>query len=308
MNRRNAIVLAAAAIIGLFAVFLVNTSFNGVPQMQASAAATHPLAKVVVARQALDFGTQLTDANLRLADWPEASVPAGAFTNLPDALKGGRVALRPIEAGEPVLVERVSGPDGHASIAANIPGDMRAVSISVSAVTGVGGFVTPGDVVDIFLTRQIPGEGASGDDKMTSVVLENVQVIGVDQQADEKKTEPKVSKTATVLTDLYGAQKLALASQLGTLSLALRNVQNQEVGGTKVVTARDLGGAGLRIAGRPSAPPAPSRPVYMLPPAARTQQASATGPVVPRIPAGPSMTIYRGVADTQYEVQPYGLR
>ena len=299
MNRRNAIVLAAAAIIGLFAVFLVNTWFHGVQQKQASAAATHPLAKVVVARQALDFGTQLTDANLRLADWPEASVPAGAFTNLPDALKGGRVALRPIEAGEPVLVERVSGPDGHASIAANIPGDMRAVSISVSAVTGVGGFVTPGDVVDILLTRQIPG--SENDDKMTSVVLENVQVLAVDQLADEKNTKPKVSKTATVLTDMYGAQKLVLASQLGTLSLALRNVENQAVGARKLVTARDLGGGGIRFS-RPSAP-AQTRPVYVVPAAAKN-----TGAVVARIPSGPSMTIYRGVADTQYEVPHYGLR
>jgi pilus assembly protein CpaB len=302
MNRRNAIILAAAVIIGLFAVFLVNTWFNGVQEQQTKAAATRPLAKVVVARQALAFGTPLSSANLRLADWPESSVPAGAFTTLPQALSGNRVALRPIEAGEPVLSARVSGPDGHASIANNIPGDMRAVSIAVSAVTGVGGFVTPGDVVDILLTRQLPGS----DDKMTSVVLENVQVLATDQQADEKDTKPKVSKTATVLTDMYGAQKLVLASQLGTLSLSLRNVQNQEVGGTKVVTARDLGGGGLRFAPRPAG--VPSRPASTLPPAATTRQASATRPLLPRIPSGQSMTIYRGVADAQYEVPQYGLR
>jgi pilus assembly protein CpaB len=176
---------------------------------------------------------------------------------------------------------------------------MRAVAISVSAVTGVGGFVTPGDVVDILLTRQIPG--SENDDKMTSVVLENVQVLAVDQLADEKNTKPKVSKTATVLTDMYGAQKLVLASQLGTLSLALRNVENQAVGAHKLVTARDLGGGGLRFS-RPSAP-AQTRPVYVVPAAAKN-----TGAIAARIPSGPSMTIYRGVADTQYEVPHYGLR
>ena len=299
MNRRNAIVLAAAAIIGLFAVFLVNSWFSNKADQQARSEAKTPIAKVVVASQALDFGTPLTNTNLKLVDWPQASVPEGAFTTIPQALNGERVALRPIETGEPVLASRVSGPDGHASIANNIPGDMRAVAISVSAVTGVGGFVTPGDVVDILLTRQIPG--AENDDKMTSVVLENVQVLAVDQLADEKNTKPKVSKTATVLTDMYGAQKLVLASQLGTLSLALRNVENQAVGAHKLVTARDLGGGGVRFS-RPSAP-AQTSPVYVVPAAAKN-----TGAVVARIPSGPSMTIYRGVADTQYEVPHYGLR
>ena len=299
MNRRNAIVLAAAAIIGLFAVFLVNSWFSNKADQQARSEAKSPIAKVVVASQALDFGTPLTNTNLKLVDWPQASVPEGAFTTIPQALNGDRVALRPIETGEPVLASRVSGPDGHASIANNIPGDMRAVAISVSAVTGVGGFVTPGDVVDILLTRQIPG--AENDDKMTSVVLENVQVLAVDQLADEKNTKPKVSKTATVLTDMYGAQKLVLSSQLGTLSLALRNVENQATGPNKLVTARDLGGGGFRMAGRPSAP-AQARPVYVA--AARNN----TGAIAARIPSGPSMTIYRGVADTQYEVPHYGLR
>jgi pilus assembly protein CpaB len=174
---------------------------------------------------------------------------------------------------------------------------MRAVSISVSAVTGVGGFVTPGDVVDIFLTRDLDNGG-----KITSVVLENVQVLALDQRADEKKAQPKVSKTATFLTDLDGAQKLVLASHLGSLSLVLRNVQNQTVGATKAVTARDLGGPFL--ASRP-APVARSQPAYAVPAVATAPTARAS---VPRAPSGPSMTVYRGVADAQYEVPRYGVR
>src|SRR6476469_9775485 len=103
MNRRNAIVLAAAAIIGLFAVFLVNSWFSNKADQQARSEAKSPIAKVVVASQALDFGTPLTNTNLKLVDWPQASVPEGAFTTIPQALNGERVALRPIETGEPVL-------------------------------------------------------------------------------------------------------------------------------------------------------------------------------------------------------------
>jgi pilus assembly protein CpaB len=298
MNRRNIIVLAAAAVIALLAVFLVNAWFSGVEKQQTQAAA-RPMTKVVVASQGLSFGTPLTNTNVRLADWPQSSVPTGAFRSIPDALRGDRVALRPIEVGEPVLAERVSGPDGHASIAANIPGDMRAVSISVSAVTGVGGFVTPGDVVDIFLTRDL-NDGS----KVTSVVLENTQVLAVDQRADEKKAQPKVSKTATFLTNLDGAQKLVLASHMGTLSLALRNVQNQTVGAAKAVTARDLGGP--YIASRP-APMMRSQPAYVAP-AVATAVAAPPRAIAPRVPSGPSMTVYRGVTDAQYEVPRYGVR
>lgn len=293
MNRRNLIVLAAAAVIALFAVLLVNTWFSGVQQRQNQPVATPAVTRIVVASQELAFGTPLTEANVRMVDWPRSSVPDGAFTTIPDALKGGRVALRPIEVGEPVLADRVSGPDGRASIAYNIPGDMRAVAIPISAVAGVGGFVAPGDVVDIFLTR------AAGDSQMTSVVLENVQVLAIDQLADEKKTNPKVGRTATVLTDLYGAQKLTLARQIGSLSLALRNVQNQAVGSTRVVTARDLGGSGFTLAASRPAAAVPSRP---------SGPALPVAPVAPRIPSGPAMTIYRGTADTQYEVPRYGLR
>jgi len=300
MNRRNIIILAAAAAIGLLAVFLVNTWFSGVQRQQTQVAASHPMTKIVVARQPLNFGTPLSDANVRLVDWPRSSVPTGAFSTVPDALHGDRVALRPIEVGEPVLAERVSGPDGHASIASTIPGDMRAVSISVSAVTGVSGFVTPGDVVDIFLTRDLGDEGQ----KVTSIVLENVQVLAVDQRASEKKTDPKVSKTATFLTDLYGAQKLVLASHLGSLSLVLRNVQNQTVGAARAVTARDLGGPFVR-SGPALAARAPA-PAYVVPAAVAPQPAPR--PALPRAPTGPSMTIYRGVADAQYEVPRYGVR
>jgi pilus assembly protein CpaB len=95
MNRRNIIDLAAAAVIALLAVFLVNAWFSGVEKQQTQAAA-RPMTKVVVASQGLSFGTPLTNTNVRLADWPQSSVPTGAFKSIPDALRGDRVALRPI--------------------------------------------------------------------------------------------------------------------------------------------------------------------------------------------------------------------
>ena len=142
---------------------------------------------------------------------------------------------------------------------------------------------------------------------MTTVVLENVLVLASGLVADEQNTEPTVSQTATLQTDLFGAQKLALAREVGTFTLALRNVQNQEVGATETVVTRDLGGENLRIYGRrgsSNAAPAASQPVINLTPAmlgSRTQAARASAPT--RRPSGPTMSIVRGTETQSYEVE-----
>lgn len=298
MNRRNIIILAAAALFGLVAVIIVNAWFSGVEEEQQRLAAETPLAKVVVASKPLEFGAPLTNENVRLVDWPARSVPAGAFNNTETVLNGKRVALRPILAGEPILAERVSGTDGRAAISMNIPEDMRAVTFRVNEISGVGGFVVPGDVVDVVLTRQMAGPGAGPNDVFNTVILEAVQVLAIDQRSNDKDTKPKVVNSATVLLSPYDAQKLMLAARLGSLSLTLRNIEDQNFGSTPIITGRDIPGSGFYIAERN---PSASTQVAAAP--------SASG-VVParRVPSGPSMTIIRGTSSTQYEVNRYGVR
>lgn len=290
MNRRNVIVLVVAALVGLLAVFLVNAWFSGREKQQSVAVTPTAVTKVVVARQPLAFAAPLTPANLSVVDWPASSVPPGAFTTIEDATRNGRVALRPIEVGEPILRSRASADDGRGAVSNNIPENMRAVAIPISAVSGAGGFVTPGDVVDVLMTREF------GESQATNVVLENVQVLAIDLVANERANQPKVGNTATVLTDLYGAQKLVLANQVGSLSLALRNIKDQDAVAKRTVTLRDIG---ARVGVSRSAPSAPvSQPVAASPP---SQQ-------VIRLPSGPSMAITRGTDTTVYQVQRYGSR
>ena len=302
MQGRNLLIVGVAVFLGLIAVYLANAYFTGLEDQQEAIAEEQQLARIVVATQDVGFGQPLTNTNIRLANWPADAVPQGAFTSLEQAMMGGRVALRPIVPGEPILATKVSGENGRATLASLLPEDMRAVSIPINEVSGVGGFVRPGDVVDVMLTRQIPGEGTQQFDKMTTVALENVLVLGIDQVADENNTQPVVSKTATLQTDIFGAQKLALAREIGTLSLALRNVENQEVGATETVVANDLGGAGRYIYRR-SGPtgPAVAGPSYSPAPAGVTpgpRQASA-----PARPRGPTMSVVRGTDAETYAVE-----
>ncbi len=300
MNRRNLIVLGIAVALGLIAVILANSYFTGVEERQERIAQEQQLSRIVVATQPLEFGTPLSTENIRLQNFPASSVPEGAFRTIEGALNDGRVVLRPIVPGEPILASKVSGTDGRAVLSANLPETARATSIPITDVTGVAGFARPGDMVDVILTRKIPGPGAEESDLMSDVIMERIPLLGINQDANENATEPSVGKTATLQVDLYQAQKLALASRLGTLSLALRNVENDTPEAALTVTKRDLGGRNLYI---PARNEQPTRSI----PAPRSQ-ARSSRQSTPAKPRGPKMTIIRGTEGEDYPVKRMGGR
>lgn len=296
MKSRNLLVLAGALLIGLFAVLIANGVFSGVEQQQQKIAEANRMVRIVVASQALAFGTPLSSQNVRLVNWPASSLPEGAFTSLEEATKS-RVSLRPIVAGEPVLASKVSGANGRATLSANLPAGQLAFAVPISETTSAGGFIRPGDVVDVLVTRRIPGDGSTDSDKMTDVVLESIPVLGIDQVSDENKTDPAIGKSATLQVDTYGAQKLALAQQLGVLTLALRNVADTTTGARSTVTGRDITASRMVIASR-NAGVAPvraiSRPVDYRPPLSRVPS-----PTAPPALIGPTMTVVRGTKSSE---------
>lgn len=304
MPRRNLVIAAIAVAFGLLAVLIANSWFSGVEIKQERQAKQQQLVRVAVANQNLGFGAQLTPEAVKLANWPADSVPTGAFTDLSALVGKGRVVLRPLVPGEPILAAKVSGLNGRATISANLPEGFRAIAVPINEVAGVGGFALPGDVVDVLVTRQV-GDGGNGQDKMTTVVVENVQVLAIDQQADDSKTEPKIGKTATLQVTPVDAQKLALATQVGTLSLALRNVQSQFESARVAVTTADLGGRGRAVGVRRAVRPPTPAMAFAPPSSSASNRAPA---IIPASAGGPAMTIIRGTEPTQYEVKRYGTR
>ena len=303
MKSRNIIVLVGALLIGLVAVLIVNGVFSGVEQQQAKIAEQNRMVRIVVASQALAFGTQLSAQNVRMTNWPSSSLPDGAFTSLEEATRA-RVALRPIVAGEPILASKVSGSNGRATLSANLPQGQLAIAVPISDVFGAGGFIRPGDVVDVLVTRQIPGEGASQSDKMNDVVLEAVPVLGIDQVSDQNKTDAVIAKTATLQVDTFGAQKLALAQQLGVVTLVLRNVADPTAGARSTVTGRDITASHIYVGARRQAS---TSPVFRAQPAlsAYRPPAPAPGATTGRAPpafVGPSMTVVRGTQTTEESI------
>jgi pilus assembly protein CpaB len=208
---------------------------------------------VVVTTQDLDRGVSLQPTFLKVVNYPADAAPANAFHSVAD-LAGGkdqqRLVLRAMVANEPVLGANVSGPGGKLNLSSTVGAGMRAVSLRSSDVTGVGGFVLPGDRVDVLLTRAAGNEAAH---TLTQVLAENVRVLGVDQSANDEADKPVVSKAITVEVTPEQAQSISLGQSVGTVSLTLRRVADDAALTRKFMDVGDLGPAPRRAAG-PSGP------------------------------------------------------
>jgi pilus assembly protein CpaB len=228
-----------AVVFGLLAVFIAQVWLNNQASLRAKnvePAKAIASQTVVVAKQPLRFGTELTAAMLQEVPWPSDALPNGAFAKIHDIMAGGRrVVLAAIEANEPVLSLKITGPGQRATLSALVKPGMKAVTIRVNDVEGVGGFVLPGDHVDVVLTRQIDKGSAT-----TQVVLQNTRVLAVDQTADECAQKAAVAKSVTLEVDTVDAQKLWLSSSVGSLSLLLRKAGETAEVRTRKVTLEDL--------------------------------------------------------------------
>jgi pilus assembly protein CpaB len=229
-----------AVLFGLLAVFVAQSWLTSAAdaRMKSLEAQKQPQSTqtIVVASKPLRFGNELSAPLLHEIPWSQDALPAGAFAKISDVLAGGkRVVLAAIEVNEPILSVKITGPGQRATLSAVLHDGMKAVTIRVSDIEGVAGFVQPGDRVDIALTR-LDGKGGA----TTDVVLQNATVLAIDQVADERVAAVSVAKSVTLEVDTVAAQKLDLAASLGNLSLLLRKAGETTSSKSLRVTLKDL--------------------------------------------------------------------
>lgn len=307
-QRRSLIILGLAILLGLAAVFVANSYLSRAEQQQA--AVPQGMVKVVVASMPLPFGAAITPEKVRVVDWPAGSVPPGAFRDPVQLTSLGkqRVVLRQIEPGEPILTSKLSGEGGRATMSGVLRPEMRAVAVRVNDVAAAGGFVLPGDTVDVFVTRTMQDGMGGASEQITDVLLQNTRVIAIDQNANDTSKDPAVGKTATLEVNQVDAQKLVLGQQVGQLTLVLRNVTDQPNLAVQTVGTEDLrdgayvgGFAGPRSRAANVAYLPASMPAMRAPRRAVPRNVSA-------LPATASVEIVRGTTGTSYEVKRYGSR
>jgi Flp pilus assembly protein CpaB len=193
--QRSLISLIVGGILALLAVGGLTYYLRSQSQPP-SVGTTIETGNVVVAVGDLPFGTQLSRDHGVMA-CPVASMPADAFHSVEEVFAGSqgfdRIVLKPVDKGEPLLKSRISGFGAKATLSRQVPPGMRAVSIRVDDVSGVAGFILPGDRVDVMLTRRL--EGTTPDTNLaTDIILQNILVLGIDQLSDQDRETGRRSR------------------------------------------------------------------------------------------------------------------
>lgn len=231
MNKNVLIVLIGGFVVAVLVAVLVQASLGGKKSVD-----TGDKTMVLVAAKDLPVGTDLAPGDLKWQAWP-GNAFAGAIIRKKDEDKAeevlkGRMVQR-VASGQPVLNSYIFKEGRGNLVAATLGANMRAMAIPVKANTMVGGFISPGDHVDVVLTYKVKVSARSSEAKsyvsrMTSeTILQNIKVVAVDQEAAREEDAAKVARTVTLEVTPEGSQKLSLASKMGDITLALRGIGDE---------------------------------------------------------------------------------
>ena len=226
----------AAAIVGYFGLTSLAT--------QAAARRDANYRNVIVTASDLTYGVKLDRAMLRMARYPKDAVPEGAYANLDSVV--GQTTKVFMGAREPVTATKLSSRGGGLSML--VRPSMRAASLEVNQVSGVSGFVLPGDRVDVLVTvdPRNPNE-----DAVTRTVLQNVEVLAAGQKTEQQDNKPITVQAVTILVAPDGAETLALAEHEGKIHLVLRNPEDQQTVTVASLSTREMLGHQPALAAAP---------------------------------------------------------
>ena len=234
MDTRKIMLIVGALVIAIGAAFGVNQMMRGAstPQARAAAAPDVQGPMILVATRQLPVGTIIGPDSFRFQPWPKELVEKAYFLKEKTDVNTlvGTVVRYPITAGQPLTQGALVHPDDRGFLAAALGPGMRAVTVKVSQEQGVAGFVFPGDRVDVVLAQEIKVKEGSAypDDQLftAETIVRNVRVLATDQRYDAEdetgKTPVRTFGSVTLEATPDIAEKIAVAQDMGKLSLALR--------------------------------------------------------------------------------------
>ena len=291
MNTARMAILGVASLAGICCVGVLMHGLAGAkpppPVVAAAVAPPQQTVRVLVAKHDLAVGARIEQIDMAWQTWPadglnpayvtdgaaaKTSVPtqsqlnkaAGALTTAAtDAMhnpaegKGavflGALVREKISAQEPLIATKVVRAGASGVMAVTLDPGFRAVALPLTAENAAGGFILPGDHVDVLLTRQADSGATPSTTTsvthgfLTSTVMRNVRVLAIDQNMATEKTPSAVGATATVEATPKQAEYLVLAKASGTLTLALRSYADAAGGAEIGAVNHDTTGATIRV-------------------------------------------------------------
>lgn len=176
------------------------------------------LVPVVVAAVEIPRGTTLSSGLLAERKLPQQFVTSSVVR--PEGLRdlAAQRLVVPLQKGEPLLWTQLEGLEGGSRLSARVPKGARAIAIDTDPSTSVGGEIRPNDHVDVIGTFREPG----AQDPIAVTLLENVVVLSAGEARDGREVTSKDYRNVSLLVMPEEVELLALAKELGRLSLSLR--------------------------------------------------------------------------------------
>jgi pilus assembly protein CpaB len=245
LEKPQLIGLGVAVVAGIIAMMLAKNLIGSAPQpviqQQQPKIITKTIAasKVLVVSADLRAGGVLTKRNMKWENWPTKAT-GGYITqkSKPNAMNelAGAMARVAFYKGDPVTVGKLVRAGDGSIMSSMLPAGMRAVAISISEKSAVGGFVLPNDRVDVISTSTSrnpnPKDKDSDNESPVQTLLTNVRVIAVGQSIDTKKGgKTAAGKTATLEVAENQVELLIAASSQGKLTLSLRSIADAKKSG-----------------------------------------------------------------------------
>ena len=227
---RGTIFIAAAVVAGLIATFAIHR--------YVSIKTTIPVAatqQVIIAAGDISPGTALSSQLVKNVSWPPKVIPPKSASSMGEV--EGRVVMVPIPQGNPSLFSMLAPEGTAAGLSGILPDGKRALTVKVDEVAGVGGFIHPGDHVDVLVDLPIKGAG----EHFSKTILHDISILTTGQIWQQKgENKPMVVNTVTLELTPHESEVLNLASNEGKIRLALRNRNNKTVAETEGVTTSFL--------------------------------------------------------------------
>lgn len=230
MSPRLLLLILFAGLTSVVVVFATRSFLAGAQQQTGTVAEARPQVeqtKILIAKQDLPVGTILSETHVELRDWPTTGVHSAYFKDADTkAIYEGHVVRAVMTAGEPITRTSLIKQGERGFLAAILEPGKRAVTVNLTAVSGIGGFLFPGDRVDVILTHSVDQDDGSNN-TLSETILQNVRVLAVDQRSQTDAQEVALRRTATLEVTPRMAEKIALLERVGDLSLSLRGLQAQ---------------------------------------------------------------------------------
>lgn len=249
MDVKKIVLLVGALLIAAVTAIMAKNMFSGASAPQAQAGPVVPTGpEVLVATRTLPVGTIIDAEAFRYQPWPEGLVQPAYYTRGEGGIDPqtliGTVVRNEITAGQPLTQGAIVRPGERGFLAAALGPGMRAVTVPVSATSGVAGFVFPGDRVDLVLTQEVTGGGEGPPLRVSETIIRNIRVLAVDQRLnarDEAGNQvPQTVATVTFEATPKISEKIAVAQTIGQLSLSLRSLADNNAELERAIAAGEV--------------------------------------------------------------------